>query len=80
MIRRARNGVGLLNRILTLGLVLLLLPEIDLFLLAVLGRRWNQKFSAENFAKAVIAQNPKVFERLAEMYGTSLLVFSSSIV
>lgn len=42
---------------LTLGAALILL----------LHRRSNEKFSAESFASTVVAQNPKVFERLAEM-------------
>ena len=44
----------------------MIVPAIDLYLFMI-SRRWNEKFSAENFAKAVIAQNPRVFERLAEM-------------
>ena len=40
---------------------------IGLALVIKLGRRSNEEFSAENFASAVVSQNPKVFERLAEM-------------
>jgi len=40
---------------------------IDFYLTIILRRRREGQFSAESFALAVIAQNPKVFERLAEM-------------
>ncbi len=40
-------------------MVVLLFPQ--------LGRRFIEEFNAENFANAVLAQNPKVFEKLAEM-------------
>jgi len=40
---------------------------IGAILVIVLRKRSNEKFSAENFASAVVSQNPKVFERLAEM-------------
>ncbi len=40
---------------------------IGAILVIVLRKRSNEKFNAENFASAVVSQNPKVFERLAEM-------------
>jgi hypothetical protein len=40
---------------------------IDFYLTIILRRRRKEKFSAESFALTVIAQNPRVFERLAEM-------------
>ena len=40
---------------------------IAAILLVLIRKRSNEKFSAENFASAVVSQNPKVFERLAEM-------------
>ncbi len=36
-------------------------------LLIMSRERSNEKLSAESFASTVVAQNPKVFERLAEM-------------
>jgi hypothetical protein len=41
--------------------------SIGAILVVLLRKRSNEKFSAENFASAVVSQNPKVFERLAEM-------------
>jgi len=40
---------------------------IAAILTLLLLRRSPEKFSAESFASTVVAQNPKVFERLAEM-------------
>ena len=40
---------------------------IGAVLVILLKGRSKEKFSAENFASAVVAQNPKVFERLSEM-------------
>lgn len=36
-------------------------------LVIIFRRSSNEEFSAESFASTVVAQNPKVFERLAEM-------------
>ncbi len=51
-------------------IVALLVGIVALFLIILglkLGRKPVEKFKAENFAKAVVAQNPKVFEKLAEL-------------
>jgi hypothetical protein len=40
---------------------------IDCYLSVVHRKRLKEKFSTESFALAVIAQNRRVFERLAEM-------------
>ena len=56
-----------MNRTLATVLAVLLSSAIGLFLLIVLRRRLSEGFTAEGFASAVIAQNPKVFERLREM-------------
>ncbi len=40
---------------------------IDCCQLIVYRKRLKEKFSTESFALAVIAQNPRAFERLAEM-------------
>jgi hypothetical protein len=42
---------------------------VTLLILRLIGfrRRPVERFSAESFARAVLAQNPKVFKRLAEM-------------
>ena len=40
---------------------------IDCYILIVHRKRLKEQFSAKSFTLAVIAQNPRVFERLAEM-------------
>ena len=62
MDKRATVGRAL-TTFLAIGLVLI----TETVLLILFRKRTNEKFSAENFARAVVAQNPKVFERLAEM-------------
>ncbi len=51
------------------AIVTLLISVAALFLVTLglkLGRIRDEEFTAENFAKAVVAQNPRVFEKLAE--------------
>lgn len=54
-------------RSLVMFVAIVLAIAVGAFLIIILGRRSKEKFSAENFASTVVAQNPKVFERLAEM-------------
>jgi len=63
----ARRCISPLGRRLAVILASTLAIAIDFYLLIILRRRRKDQFSAESFALAVIAQNPKVFERLAEM-------------
>ncbi len=59
-----------IDSILRNPIIALLIGIAALFLVIVglkLGKNPIEKFNAENFAKAVVAQNPRVFERLAEM-------------
>ncbi len=59
-----------IDSILRNAIVALLIGFAALFLVILglkLGKTMIEKFKAENFAKAVVAQNPKVFEKLAEM-------------
>ncbi len=59
-----------IDNILRNAIVALLIGIVALFLIILglkLGRKPVEKFKPENFAKAVVAQNPKVFEKLAEM-------------
>jgi predicted permease len=48
-------------------LAVVLAFSIGVILVIKFRKRSNEKFSAENFASTVVSQNPKVFERLAEM-------------
>jgi len=63
----ARLGIPPLGRRLAAILALSLTIAMDFYLTIILRRRRKEEFSAEKFALAVIAQNPRVFERLAEM-------------
>ncbi len=65
--RRAISYLSLLSRVLATMLASAVALAIDCYLLVLIRRRWKEKFSAESFAFTVIAQNPKVFQRLAEM-------------
>ncbi len=58
---------GTLSKTLATALAVGLALTIGAILVIILRNRSNEEFSAENFASAVVAQNPKVFERLAEM-------------
>lgn len=55
------------SKTLTTVLAVVLAVSIGAILVILLRKRSHEKFSAENFASAVVSQNPKVFERLAEM-------------
>jgi hypothetical protein len=54
-------------QILSRMLALLLLCAIELLFTTVYREGMYEKFSVESFARAVMAQNPRVFERLSEM-------------
>jgi hypothetical protein len=56
-----------LTKTLATALAVGLALAIGATLVILFRKRSNEKFSAENFASAVVSQNPKVFERLAEM-------------
>jgi hypothetical protein len=63
----ARRSISPVGRRLAVILASSLAIAIDFYLTIILRRRQKEKFSAESFALTVIAQNPRVFERLAEM-------------
>jgi hypothetical protein len=52
------------------ALVALIVGLVAIFLIILfprLGKKVIENFNAENFARAVLAQNPKVFKRIAEV-------------
>ena len=52
------------------ALIALIVGLVAIFLIVLfprLGKKVIENFNAENFAKAVLAQNPKVFKRIAEV-------------
>ncbi len=50
-----------------IAVIVSLVAILLVILIPRLGKKAIEKFKAETFASAVLAQNPKVFERLAEM-------------
>jgi len=56
-----------ISKPLAIAFAVLLGLVIGAVLLIVFGKKTKERFSAESFASAVLAQNPKVFERLADM-------------
>jgi hypothetical protein len=56
------------------ALVALIVGLVAIFLIILfprLGKKVIENLNAENFARAVLAQNPKVFKRIAEVQHTS---------
>ncbi len=56
-----------ISKTLAAVLAVVLALIIGAILVIKFRKRSDEKFSAESFASTVVAQNPKVFERLAQM-------------
>jgi hypothetical protein len=63
----SNNAIQGVMRNALIALIIGLAAIILLLLFPRLGKRTIENFKAESFARAVLAQNPKVFEKLAEM-------------